>query len=612
MKYSFFHVAIFLCLPLFSGCQKKEEIFVSPTGDDVNAGTRQAPLASLQAAKDKAAQLLISDLTKDITIWLDEGNYALADPILFRPEDSGKDRFLIRYLALPDKQPVISGAIRLTGWEQGADGLWSAKLFGQLPYGKGPRELFIDGKRSLRARHPNTGFLRVAEVGEDRRTNFYFEAGDFPIPAQPRQVELTVLHDWSISRIAVDTILVERNWLKAIDSIGARSPSFFTLDNWERNPRYCLENAREFIDMEYEWCFNSNEQRIFLKLPEGLHPDALQVEVPVSEGLLIFDGTEGRPVSNLQFRGITFRYSKWSIPAKGYAGVQACHFDAFVKGQGWGVVPAAVGGKWMADVVFEGCTFEHLGGSGLWMGTGSTENLVKNCTFSDISGNGIMIGEGRDREVNGQPWWQSATDQVAHGNTIENCTITQCGQQFFGAVGIWCGLTANTTIRENELFHLPYTGISIGWMWSPEPTPCRQNAIEGNHIHNIMEILSDGGGIYMLGLQPGSRLVRNHIHDVKINAGRAESNGMFLDEGTTDVVVEGNLIYNIAKSPLRFHKATTNLVKDNVLACGKGQPPIRYNNTKEADITKVDNVVLMQENSRDKDRLEDIIKQWPE
>ena len=67
----------------------------------------------------------------------------------------------------------------------------------------------------------------------------------------------------------------------------------------------------------------------------------------------------------------------------------------------------------------------------------------------------------------------------------------------------------------------------------------------------------------MLGLQPGSQLINNNIHDVKINAGRAESNGMFLDEGTTNVLVANNLIYNIAKSPLRFHKATTNLVKGN-------------------------------------------------
>jgi hypothetical protein len=107
-----------------------------------------------------------------------------------------------------------------------------------------------------------------------------------------------------------------------------------------------------------------------------------------------------------------------------------------------------------------------------------------------------------------------------------------------------------------------------------------------------MQILSDGGGIYMLGLQPGSKITNNHIHDVKINAGRAESNGMFLDEGTTDVLVENNLIYNIAKSPLRFHKATINLVKDNYLFCAGDNLPIRYNSTKEDDIWKQGNKVF--------------------
>ena len=116
--------------------------------------------------------------------------------------------------------------------------------------------------------------------------------------------------------------------------------------------------------------------------------------------------------------------------------------------------------------------------------------------------------------------------------------------------------------------------------------------IDGNHIHHIMQILSDGGGIYSLGLQPGSKILNNQIHDVKINAGRAESNGMFLDEGTTDVLIANNLIYNIAKSPLRFHRATTNLVKDNYLFCRDENPPIRYNTTKEEDIKKENNKVF--------------------
>ncbi len=241
--------------------------------------------------------------------------------------------------------------------------------------------------------------------------------------------------------------------------------------------------------------------------------------------------------------------------------------------------------------VLQAVRFENLGGSGIWLGTGCENCTIENSRFTDISGNGIMIGEGRDREVNGEKWYKAAPEQVALGNTIKNSLVTGCGKQFFGAVGIWCGLTAETTIEGNEIHDLPYSGISIGWMWSPEPTPCRENVIEGNHIHHIMQILSDGGGIYMLGLQPGSKIVKNRIHDVKINAGRAESNGMFLDEGTTDVVIAKNLIYNIAKSPLRFHRATTNLVKNNNLFCRDENPPIRYNVTKEEDIKKVKNKV---------------------
>jgi hypothetical protein len=122
-----------------------------------------------------------------------------------------------------------------------------------------------------------------------------------------------------------------------------------------------------------------------------------------------------------------------------------------------------------------------------------------------------------------------------------------------------------------------------------------------------MNILSDGGGIYSLGLQPHSVISNNLIHDVTVNAGRAESNGMFLDEGTKDMVVENNIIYNIAKSPLRFHRAFHNVVRNNVFVCGDGIPPIRYNSTKEDNIVKIDNTVLKQASDDDMKQLENIV-----
>jgi hypothetical protein len=591
-----------------SACAKN--IYVSSNGKDDSQGTKKNPLQSVQMAKKLAVEMLESGKQKEVTVWLGDGNYPVTEPLVFEPLKSAGQNTKLVFKAEKNSKPVISGGAQITGWKKNSEGFWEALLPENLNGIKDFRELFIDGKRATRARFPNEGYLHVKKAGVDRRTNFFFEKGDFPIPENVKDVELVLMHDWSISRIAVKEIKADENQLFAVDSIGAKNPEFFNLDNWEPNPRYFLENAPEFLDADFEWIFLPSEKKFLLKLPENTTMDNLQIFIPVSEGLISLKGKENQPVKNIHFEGITFQYSKWEVPELGYCGVQACHFDPRPSTEGWSVVPAAVYSEWGENILFTNCAFKNLGGSGVWFGTASKNCKVINSELVDISGNGIMIGEGQDRIVNGEPWWQSAAEQVALANTIENCTVTECGKQFFGAVGIWCGLTAETVLKNNSIFNLPYTGVSVGWMWSPVPTPCRQNIIDGNHIHHIMNILSDGGGIYMLGLQPGSIIRNNHIHDVEINAGRAESNGMFLDEGITDVVVEKNLIYNIAKSPLRFHKATTNLVKGNYLFCANQNPPIRYNATKEEDIQKVDNKVFNEGEGNYLEELEKAILMW--
>ena len=583
------------------------EFYVAIDGNDEYPGTRQRPFKTVTRAVAAAQDFFQQNRNDDCFIWLAAGEYFITNPLeLNSAELKIRDGHLYFRSVAEEEKPLISGGKKVTGWIENSDGLWEAKISGPEKI----RELFMDRKRLTRARHPNNGYLRVKKVGEDRRTCFYFEEGDFTAPGKSDYPELVLLHDWSISRIQVGEIDAEQNKLTAVDSIGARSPSFFNLDNWEPNPRYYLENSFQFLDSNYEWFFDEKSQKIFLQLPDSVNPNDLEIFVPVSEGIVKMTGNENNPLKNVHFEGISFKHSAWQIPEKGYAGVQACHFDGHSSTSGWTVVPAAVKAVWTENCSFKNCTFEELGGSGVWFGTGSKNCRILNSSFFDISGNGIMIGEGRDREIDGKKWYEAAPEQVALGNSISKCKVKNCGAQFFGAVGIWCGLTAETTIRDSEIYDLPYTGISVGWMWSPQPTPCRENTIEGNHIHHIMQTLSDGGGIYMLGLQPGSKLVRNHIHDVQINAGRAESNGMFLDEGTTDVVVAENLIYNIAKSPLRFHKATTNLVKKNYLFCTGDNPPIRYNTTDEADIKKVKNKVYHQRDENYQEVLEKAIEEW--
>lgn len=585
----------------------ESDIYVSPKGNDTHSGTKKNPYKTIQHAWESASKKWSDSDDSKVTIWMEDGIYPITKPLKLDSPGKVNSENTFEIKALKGANPVISGGISLNNWVKNKNDLWEVTIPINL---KNVRELFIDNKRAVRARFPNNNYLRVSKVGEDKRTNFFFNKNDFPVPAKLEGVKLVLLHDWSISRIGIKKIDIEKNQLTAVDSIGAKSPDFFTLDHWEPNPRYFLENAPEFIDEDYEWCYLSGEGKIILKLPDGLNPNAMYTVIPFSEGLVVLEGNQNNPLKNIHFEGITFRYSKWGIPENGYCGVQACHFDPRPPSMGWSIVPAAIRANWAQNISFANCRIENVGGSGIWLGTGCKNNVIKNSVFTEISGNGIMIGEGQDREVAGEKWWKSAPEQVALGNIIDNCKVSKCGRQFYGAVGIWCGLTAETKIKNSEIFDLPYTGISIGWMWSPQPTPCRNNTIERCHIHDIMQILSDGGGIYMLGLQPGSKIINNKIHDVKINAGRAESNGMFLDEGTTDVVVAGNLIYNIAKSPLRFHRATTNLVKDNFLFCENENPPIRYNRTNEDDIKKVNNKVFSESESNYSENLNKAIKGW--
>ncbi len=579
-----FYCFIALSILFAAGCNQVSEFYVSPGGDDAYPGTREKPFATIEKATEAVRSISKSGQQADITVYLDSGIYRVGDPIIFKPEDSGKDDFMVTYKAVEGEKPIISGGKQITDWEQYENGIWIASVPSVNDRPWNFRELFIDGERALRARHPNQGYLRVAKEGEDNRTNFFFNPGDFPFPYESQEIELVFLHDWSITRINLKDIDWEKNKITALDSIGAKNIGFFTITNWESNPRYFLENSPVFLDQPFEWYLDPETGLLYLMLPEGVNPGALEIIAPQAENLLTLEGSEGNYLRNLSFDSITFMHCAYTLPDKGYAGIQACHFDPRGGGPAWNTVPAAIEAVWTENCSFINCTLIHLGGSGLRFGTGSRDCAVSSCRFSDISGNGVMIGEGRDRMIDGSPWWKSVPQQVATGNRVEDCDISETGQQFYGSVGIWSGITAQTLIKNNQISNLPYSGISVGWHWSTEPTPCREVRIEGNHIHHILKTLSDGGGIYMLGLQPGGQIIGNHIHHVDINAGRAESNGMFLDEGTTDVTVANNLIYEIARSPLRFHRATTNLVQDNVLVCGEGISPVRYNRTKEEDI----------------------------
>jgi hypothetical protein len=139
-----------------------------------------------------------------------------------------------------------------------------------------------------------------------------------------------------------------------------------------------------------------------------------------------------------------------------------------------------------------------------------------------------MVGEG------GNP--TNTVDGVRF-NRIFNNQIFNCGREYYGAVGVWLGLTEGTVLSHNYIHNLPYTGISAGWRWDSYPTACSSNVVEFNQVDHVMQLLGDGAGIYTLGNQRGSVLRGNVVQN-------SRSGGLYFDEGSNGWLVESNYVNN--------------------------------------------------------------------
>jgi hypothetical protein len=585
------------------------EWHVAVRGDDAQPGTSARPFATVHRALEELARVRAANDDRPAEIVLHEGIHEIARPLEIGPAHASSGRLTIR--AADNAQPVISGGRRLAAWTRNDDGSLSVNVPKELA-GRGMfRELFVNDQRRPRARHPNAGYLRVSEPFPDKRSGFTLNAGDIPA-AVGGGAELVFLHDWSISRVAVKSIDHQARRLTTNDPIGVAG-DYFSVDFFEPHPRYFLENHPALLDAPGEWYFQEETRRLaYRPLPDET-ADALQAVVPVAPAILHVRGSEAARVHNVHLRGLTFTHASWPLPPGGYAGLQAttCENRAAAAntapdsyppgsperdtGRAMAMLPAAVDFELADDCSVVDCRIAHVGMSGVAFGSRTHCCRLEGCLIEDVSGNGVNLGESTSRSVDGRTWWQADPNQAASHHSVVNNHIRGAGQQFFGAVGIWMGIAHDMRIAHNEIHDLPYTGVSLGWMWSPAPTPAKNNLVDYNHIHHVMQSLSDGGGIYSLGRQPGSSLAHNYIHDIPINAGRAESNGMFLDEGTDGFEIAGNLICGVARSPLRFHQARDNVVSDNVLVVpDQNTPEIRYNSTDPKTIRQSGNTIANQ------------------
>jgi hypothetical protein len=529
------------------------EVYVGPGGNDANPGTAKQPFASFARGRDAARQAVGAGLTADVTVLMAAGTYELAEPLLFGPEDGGTAEHAVTYAAAPGAAPVLSGGRRISGWQRGEGNVWTATVPAVRAGTWYFHQLWVNGRRGIRARTPNADApqpcfpLQGARLSEDLSAHTYsFTPGQLAAWKNLGDVEAVVFGNWEITR----------KHFAAVDAAAgvAQMAGPHAQPHEAMLPaagRWCyLENAGEFLDAPGEWYLDrpAGVLSYWPRLDEDMA--TATVVAPVLTRLLEVRGRPGKPVRNLHFRGLEVAYSDWAIPPGGYLGIQASHFntgggssqdDAMAD---WGRIEAAVRWEDAERCSFSDGALRHLGGAGLALHWRCQGARIEGNLVTDISANGINLGGPRE------------DGDVPRDTRIANNHVHACGLDYAGAVGIWVGFAQRTVVAHNLVHDLPYTGISVGWQWDAEPTPARENVIEFNHIYDVMTRLGDGGGIYTLGLQPGSVIRGNHIHDIRRStyAQAAPNNGIFFDQGSTGFRVEDNVIYATSGEPMRFNQ----------------------------------------------------------
>lgn len=540
------------------------DVIVSPDGNDGADGSLENPLRTVYAAKEKVKALKDADCGT-VTVWFREGRYVLENTLVFDSTDCAN----IVYRAYPGEEVVFTGSREISGsWQETQINGVNAFVtdIGIETDEDYFRSLFKEGERLPRSAYPKTGVLKIADplieeaVTPQHAPEFFMHSAAFKVHTQDisdfenlGDIDVKIMHFWC------DELLPIHSLDTATGRIETTKPSSMTI---RVDDNYVFENVREALSLPGEWYLDRSEEKLYYIPQDGDTTENTVLYAGVTEQLMRFD-----KASNISFFGIAFEHSDWEhISGSGFAG----QFDSAhplypnlkyesVHPQAAYETPAAVYVTSSSGIDFTGCRFEDISYTAVKFDNGSTDCDITTCRFNEIGANAVFI--------NGEFVVPATTRNI----NVTDCHISNYGRIFNNAIGILLTHAADCDLTNNEIHDGWYTGVSVGWNWGYSDNPTKNIKICDNLIYNIGNgWLSDMGGIYTLGIQPDTVISGNVIHNVGCDEGQYGYGGwgIYLDEGSSEILVEKNLVYDCSSETFHQHYGRDNVVRNNIFAFG--------------------------------------------
>ena len=577
--------------------------YVSPSGSDSNPGTENAPLKTIGSAQD-AVRRLNGNMTGDLIVYLRGGTYTLANPVQFNEKDSGTNGHDIIYTAYPGETPIISGGVQVEGWTLDHDQIYKAPLHRETKL----RTLFVNGVRAdmtsttIQGQEPQGTFTVLgtepwAETPGATFDGIAFKSADLPVLKNPGDVELTQRRTWALPIVCIRDIQAvgDKTVCYLQQPYGAIAATMAWHCGIDPRGKCTIRNALELLTKPGQFYFDRASQTVYY-FSRGEDMATASVIAPLSEGLLQIVGSSTTDrVHHLRFQGITFSYDHWKLKqvanSYGSAGVQSVGLYTRFRADGnWhkdhydltDIPQASVELGNCEAISFERNHFVHLS-SGIGI---SLTNDVVNCqivgnVFQDLSGNAVNIGHPQQYVIGAGPLLPKGIAGVCAHDVVKDNLIRNVSLDFCQEEGISAQFTEDVTIAHNDLKGLPYGAIAMGWWWAdagiPDSTVAKDNLIAFNRISKTHQVLGgDGGALYVIGDQPGSKIEGNYI--------TASPRCIFPDQGAGWWTIEHNVLDNGHSAWLFVHFKSSHDLKidgnysrtDNVRDNGKNCPILSH------------------------------------